>query len=227
MEKQINNLPIPYLQHLANLHKIAKQKSSLAEFKINKKNVYENVCLDLLDGEIFKKHPNLNLDISNYGRIKDNEIIVKQEIENEGYLYISLFFPSSMFNNDIANKKEYKIYTPSIVFNKINIDKEIKPIYNERYTPHPFINIYRNKRGNFFSINNNHKYFYKICTNKNGEDGFFIPLYVYRLVAETWITKPKGCTEVHHIINNGYNNTAYNLMWVTHSQHKLIEQRNF
>ena len=219
----MTNLPIPYLQHLANLHKIAKQKSSLAEFKINKKSVYENDSIKSLDEEIFEKHPNLNLYVSNYGRIKEKEIILKQEVEKEGYLYISLFYPSFMFDNDIVSKKEYKIYTPSIVYNKIDVDKEIELIYMERYVSHPFINIHRNKRGVFFSIDKNHKYFYKICTDKNGVEGFFIPIYVYRLVAETWITKPKGYTEVHHIINNGYDNTIYNLMWVTRSQHNLIE----
>lgn len=50
-------------------------------------------------------------------------------------------------------------------------------------------------------------------------------LIVYRLVAETWCVdpdKPAECNEVHHIDNNGYNNTPENLMWVTRAQHWKI-----
>jgi hypothetical protein len=228
MEKLLSNLPIDYLQHLAYLDKIAKKKSSLEEFNVNGESVYKNESLNLYSGEKFRKHPNINLYVSNYGRIKDKEGILKQEIEKEGYLYVSLFYSSLMFDNVIANKKEYKFSTPSIVFKKINIDKEIEPIYRESYVTHPFLQLHRNKRGNFFSIDyDNHKCFYKTSIGKNGIETFFIPIYVYRLVAETWKTKPKGYTEVHHIINNGYDNTVFNLMWVTNDQHKMIEKRKW
>ncbi|GHT00156.1 hypothetical protein FACS189421_11840 [Bacteroidia bacterium] len=51
--------------------------------------------------------------------------------------------------------------------------------------------------------------------------------YVYRLVAKTWLERPAGETkglEVHHIDNNGFNNTVENLLWVTKKFHVKIYQ---
>ena len=48
---------------------------------------------------------------------------------------------------------------------------------------------------------------------------------VYRLVAETWCIdpdKPSAYNIVHHIDNNGYNNTPENLIWVNKEQHSRI-----
>jgi hypothetical protein len=50
---------------------------------------------------------------------------------------------------------------------------------------------------------------------------------VYRLVAETWCERfdPELYNTVHHISNNGYDNRASNLMWVTKEQHSLIHNQ--
>ena len=46
---------------------------------------------------------------------------------------------------------------------------------------------------------------------------------VYRLVAETWLTKDNDKRNiVHHIDNDGYNNKAENLIWVTAEEHAKI-----
>ncbi len=46
---------------------------------------------------------------------------------------------------------------------------------------------------------------------------------VYRLVAEAWCEKPSPAyTDVHHIANNGTDNRAENLLWVTKEQHAEI-----
>jgi hypothetical protein len=48
--------------------------------------------------------------------------------------------------------------------------------------------------------------------------------YVYKLVAETWCTNPDRSlyTDIHHINNNGTNNTVQNLIWLTCEQHAEI-----
>jgi antirestriction protein len=81
MEKTLTDLPIDYLQHLANLHKIAKQKSSLEEFKINGKNVYEDDSSELYSEEVFKRHIGINIEVSNYGRLRTPKGIFKQEVK--------------------------------------------------------------------------------------------------------------------------------------------------
>jgi hypothetical protein len=49
---------------------------------------------------------------------------------------------------------------------------------------------------------------------------------VYRLVAETWCDRPADIyNTVHHISNNGMDNRASNLLWVTPDQHEKIHPR--
>lgn len=47
---------------------------------------------------------------------------------------------------------------------------------------------------------------------------------VYELVAETWLVKPsdKENLQIHHINNNGYENTPENLIYVSREDHKKI-----
>ena len=46
--------------------------------------------------------------------------------------------------------------------------------------------------------------------------------YVYRLVADTWLIKPQGKNIVHHIDNDGKNNSVNNLIWVDKEEHYKI-----
>ena len=45
---------------------------------------------------------------------------------------------------------------------------------------------------------------------------------VYRLVADTWLTKTENRNIVHHIDNDGYNNKVENLIWVSAEEHAKI-----
>lgn len=44
------------------------------------------------------------------------------------------------------------------------------------------------------------------------------PFYLHRIVAETFLSNPKGLPEVNHIDGNKENNTVSNLEWVTRTQ---------
>jgi hypothetical protein len=228
MERLLIDLPIDYLKHLANLHKLARNKSSLEEFKINGKNVFEDDTPELYSGEMFKTHPEINIEVSNYGRLRCKSSIVKQEMKKEGYPYMIFFYRLSDLENDISNKKNCKYRTP-IAIDLIDQNKDLSEIKYEHYVEHPYLGLCINKRSLVFVIEykTKQKIFFSPFEAKNGDKIIPIPIYVYRLVAETWIPKPEGYNEVHHIINNGYNNTIFNLMWVTRSQHKIIEERNW
>ena len=60
------------------------------------------------------------------------------------------------------------------------------------------------------------------CANKDNpllrvklcKDGVMRNLYVHKLVASSFLKKPKNCTRVTHINSNVYNNSIDNLMWV-------------
>lgn len=54
--------------------------------------------------------------------------------------------------------------------------------------------------------------------------------YIYQLVAKVWLDTPNDFKneiyEVHHIDNDGYNNTVDNLIWVKKCQHGHIHSKN-
>lgn len=49
-------------------------------------------------------------------------------------------------------------------------------------------------------------------------------IYVYTLVADTWLDRPDIAEEMHrhHINNNGYDNRASNLIFLTNEEHSKI-----
>jgi hypothetical protein len=225
MENLLTNLPVDYLQHLADLHKFAKKNSSIEEFKVNGKNVYEDDSPELYSDEMFKTHSGINIEVSNYGRLRCKSGIIKQDVKKEGYPYIIFPYRLSDLENEISSKKEYKYRTP-VAVELIDQDTNVSEIKGENYDYHPYLGISLNKRGLAFSeeYETHRKMFFVTSETRNNDKIVSIPIYAYRLVAETWIENPdpKKYNQVHHIINNGYNNTIFNLMWVTYEQHKII-----
>ena len=56
--------------------------------------------------------------------------------------------------------------------------------------------------------------------------------YIYQMVANTWLIKPKSCNacgqcplEIHHITNDGYDNSIWNLIYLTKCQHSKINHK--
>ena len=49
-------------------------------------------------------------------------------------------------------------------------------------------------------------------------------VYVYSMVADAWLVKPKNKTNlvVHHISNDGYDNCPYNLMYLSKNEHNSV-----
>ena len=58
-------------------------------------------------------------------------------------------------------------------------------------------------------------------TVKLHKDGQAIPQYIHRLVAQHFIPKVEGKTEVNHIDGDKSNNRVENLEWVTSSENKI------
>ncbi|GHT75028.1 hypothetical protein FACS1894124_5790 [Spirochaetia bacterium] len=116
--------------------------------------IFKNMDAQLLPKEVFKKHPQHNVDVSNLGRIRYNGAILLQ-------------MPDAAKEDD----------------------------------PYGYLRI-ASIRGVI-------------------ESGL-----VYRLVAETWCDRPDQniYNTVHHISNNGTDNRAENLLWVTREQHAEIHQ---
>jgi hypothetical protein len=112
---------------------------------------------------------------------------------------------------------------------KIEMDPDFKIEMYKNFKKHPYFeNIEINEDGNIVLYHydsiipfKNYLYENKLFVN--------IPIHVSRLVAETWNDPEnnnyKEYTQVHHISNNGFDNSKYNLIWVNKLQHKYIENR--
>ena len=165
-------------------------------------------------------------------KIKDNKIEIKEQ--KKGYLYIDFSYSIEKIDNELDKSfdgNQYtdrnKFWTP-VVCPMIDIDETITHIKREKYVFHPFIRIGKTERGHYFSEDYfNKRYFYKVYNDEKKGACISIPIYVYRLVAETYLDNPnpRKYSQVHHILNNGYNNSVFNLMWVTDEQHRWIEER--
>jgi len=195
-------------------------------FIVNGCPIHENDNINDLEGEYFKKHPYLPIYASNYGRIKDNKKVIKQNIIKEGYLYVFIKCNTEILKYETWEenfKMENGLNTP-IIQEVVEYDEiEKNKLEKEKFEWHPNIQIGVSNYGNIKN-NYNGKYYgkyFKILENKYVN----IPFYVYRIVAETFIENPnyKCYTDVHHISNNGYDNSLYNLLWVTKDQHNKIE----
>lgn len=66
---------------------------------------------------------------------------------------------------------------------------------------------------------------YHVMLLKNDE-GAFKRMYVHRLVAQTFLSNPKGCNQVDHIDENKQNNQIDNLRWVDGKENLEFYMRN-
>ena len=191
---------------------------------------------DYINGkENFKKHPYFDLEVSNYGRVKKGDVFLEQHNHGKNYLYIQCPCNikklitetlTTMYDGSSYTKKN--TYCSPVLYEQIleNTNKEY--VFREQYKLHPYVRIALRKSDNtFFSMefrDNKKRKYYQIFN-----DNIFIPLLVYRLVAETWVENenPKLFNEVHHIENNGFKNIPSNLLWVSHEEHKFIEKRRW
>jgi hypothetical protein len=196
-------------------------------FLINEYPIHENDNINDLEGEYFKKHPYLPIYASNFGRIKDKNKIIKQYILKEGYLYVFIKCNTEKLKYETWEENlrmENGLQTPIIQDIAEYEEVERTKFEKEKFEWHPNIQIGVSNYGNIKN-NYNGKYYgryFKIFENKYVN----IPVYVYRIVAETFIENPNyECYNIaHHISNNGYDNSIYNLMWVNNDQHIMIEK---
>jgi hypothetical protein len=226
METTENLLGIYPLEYL----KFKFKQKYLPENKfyiINGCSVNENDDINNLNGEIFRKHPYLPVYASNYGRIKNNEKIMEQKSLKDGYLYVDIPYDVENLKREtweeylkMENGMETPIVEEAMDYNELDTNK----CEHEKFEWHPKIQIGVSNYGkikNWYNGKHYGKYF-KVFHNKF----IIISIYVYRIVAETWIENPnyKIYNIVHHISNNGYDNTIFNLMWVNKKQHNEIEK---
>lgn len=202
--------------------------------EIKKFNIYKNIEPNLLNGEEFKQHPYIPIYASNYGRIKYSDRILFQKDLGNGYIYIKVPYEKYKLikeSREGRNKIKPENYLSTPIVEEVVEYKSYKSSANYKWHPYMYIgitsnleiiNVYKDKFINGIKYANEN--FMKIFNEKinNGINFIEIPIYVYRLVAETWLENPnyKNYKTVHHISNNGYNNTIYNLIWVTDDQHK-------
>ena len=82
--------------------------------------------------------------------------------------------------------------------------------------------------GEVISSRKTKEYILKQCPNKDGylrvglaKNGKVNSIGLHRVVAEAFVPKLPGQTEVHHIDRNRRNNSIDNLIWVTPEEHRL------
>ena len=144
MENLLTNLPIEYLQHLY------EQKFSSEIFKIDGENVYEDTREALYPDEVFKVHEGLNVQVSNFGRIKTKTGIIKQEVIKKGYPFVTFPYRVSDLEMEIAEGKAYKYRTP-IANGLISQATDVAERKYEKYKAHPYLHIYLDERGLLFA----------------------------------------------------------------------------
>jgi hypothetical protein len=214
----LGNMPVEYL-------KIKNQNNRY--IIIEGEYIYQSQNEKFKD-EIFEKHPYIPLvEASNYGRIKYNNKPLCQYDSGGGYLIVEI----PIFISDLI----YKTFTENISDQKILFHTPIKEKMIRRkeqchsdfeFQLHPFLNIEIDKIGNVrFRYKDNVIYFEQFINEE--KPYIYLPILVYRLVAESCLPNKDYCsyTQVHHINGNGFDNSIYNIMWVTDLQHKEIEYR--
>ena len=227
MEKEnklLSVYPIEYLKYKFQQKYIHENRY----FIINDQCVNENENVEELNNETFKNHPYLPVLASNFGRIKYKDKILKQNVLKEGYLYVNIPYEAINLKFETWEKNvkmENGMNTPIIESHVDYYEYEITKRIDEKFDWHPNIQIGISNYGNVKNLYNSKYYgkYFKIYEEKY----VILPIYVYRIVAETWLDNPKYdyYNSVHHISNNGYDNTIYNLIWVGKDQHNEIEKK--
>ena len=72
------------------------------------------------------------------------------------------------------------------------------------------------KNGNFLTGNINHDGYCRVKLTRF--DGKCRSIFIHRLVAEAFLDRPEGTTEVNHIDKNKLNNCVENLEWCDHTK---------
>ena len=159
----------------------------------------------------------------NYGYTKDYLNACLQNYKynrNDNPLYKSL--------NSTLYKNEYLRNYSDISFSYYNLRNKLKQFISEN-------KLEISNKGRVFlngkvlnQFQKNYGYLY-VSLSKD------LDYPVYRLVAETWCKCPVKDTcdhppynywEVHHIQNNGFNNTATNLIWMISTDHRKLLHKN-
>ena len=86
-----------------------------------------------------------------------------------------------------------------------------------RSLPHLSVNGSRLKGRELSLIHNANDEYLRVNLRKSGKPSVWL---VHRLVAEAFVPKQKGKTEVNHKDGNKHNNAANNLEWVTASENQ-------
>jgi tetratricopeptide (TPR) repeat protein len=72
---------------------------------INNIPIHKNQSMELLEGEIFKKHPEKDIEVSNLGRVKQGDCIHEQyDPKNNGYLFVDI-----KSKGEIISDKVYRL----------------------------------------------------------------------------------------------------------------------
>jgi hypothetical protein len=222
MEKLLSIFPMEYLKFKFKQKYISENKY----FMINNCPVHENDKMELLEDELFQKHPYLPVFASNLGRIKYNGRILEQKILEDGYLYVNIPYEIEQLKMEtwVENKKMQNGLNTTIIEDVVEYNEmETLKQENEKFDWHPKIQVGVSNFGNVKNLYQSKFYgkYFVIYDQKYVN----IPIFVYRIIAETWLDNPDYniYNAVHHISNNGYDNTIFNLLWVSKRQHDEIE----
>ena len=196
------------------------------------KYVNEKIIIPKNERKLYDPFPDDILFESDWISYRYKPIIKKEE--KKGYLYVDFSYSTEKLDKEFDRSFDGKQYTDRnrfwtpVVCPMIDIDENITHNKGEKYVFHPYIRIGKTESGHYFSDDYyNKRYYFKVYNNEKKGKYITIPIYVYRLVAETYLDNPnpRKYSQVHHILNNGYNNSVFNLMWVTDEQHRWIEER--
>lgn len=111
--------------------------------------------------------------------------------------------------------------------NKITIEDEVLvadvPGYEGLYQVTSNGQIRGTKRGNYLRPQDNGTGYKFVFLCKDGEKH---RVYIHRIVAKVFCSRPNDTyTEIHHIDGNRNNNASYNLEWTDKTEHRRIHKQ--